>query len=106
MSGDMIIMSIQMYEEKLYMLDVYSKLEATEKQISEGKVIDADESLSCISEELMYRLVISELAHKDLHSIITYMKNILCAPEAATIFKEQVKQCYSHFKSRAQICIV
>ena len=50
--GDMVIMSIQMYEEKLYMLDVYAKLEAAEKQIAEGKVIDADESLSRIREEL------------------------------------------------------
>ena len=50
--GDMVIMSIQMYEEKLYMLDVYSKLEDAEKQIAEGKVIDADESLSRIREEL------------------------------------------------------
>ena len=50
--GDMVIMSIQVYEEKLYMLDVYSKLGVTEKQISEGKVIDADESLSHIREEI------------------------------------------------------
>ena len=50
--GDMVIMSVRMYEEKLYMLDVYSKLEAAEKQISEGKVIDADVALSRIQEEL------------------------------------------------------
>lgn len=43
--GDMVIMSVQMYEEKLFMLDVYSKIQAAEKQIAEGKVIDADESL-------------------------------------------------------------
>ena len=50
--GDMVIMSIQIYEKKLYMLDVYSKLDAAEKQIAEGKVIDADESLSHIREEI------------------------------------------------------
>ena len=50
--GDMVIMSIRMYEEKLHMLDVYSKLEAAEKQIYEGKVLDADESLSQIRKAL------------------------------------------------------
>ena len=49
--GNMVIMSIQMYEEKLHMLDVYSKLEAAEKQVREGDVIDADESLSLIREK-------------------------------------------------------
>jgi len=50
--GDMVIMSVQMYEDKLYMLDVYAKLEAAEKQIVEGRIIDADESLLRIREEL------------------------------------------------------
>jgi PHD/YefM family antitoxin component YafN of YafNO toxin-antitoxin module len=50
--GDMVIMSVNAYEEKLYMLDVYSKLEAAEKQIAEGKVLDADESLLRIQEKL------------------------------------------------------
>ncbi|HBU12838.1 MAG TPA: type II toxin-antitoxin system Phd/YefM family antitoxin [Clostridiales bacterium] len=50
--GDMVIMSVQMYEEKLRMLDVYSKLEAAEAQIAEGKVMDADESLASIRAEL------------------------------------------------------
>lgn len=50
--GDMVIMSVRMYEEKLYMLDVYSKLEAAEAQIAEGKVMDAGESLARIRAEL------------------------------------------------------
>jgi PHD/YefM family antitoxin component YafN of YafNO toxin-antitoxin module len=49
--GDMVIMSVKMYEEKLYMMDVYSKLQAAEMQIADGKVMDADESLACIREE-------------------------------------------------------
>ncbi len=49
--GDMVIFSVQMYEEKLRMLDVYSKLEAAEAQIAEGKVMDADESLASIRAE-------------------------------------------------------
>ena len=49
--GDMVIMSVEVYEDKLHMLDVYSKLEAAEKQFAEGKVMDADESLTLIHRE-------------------------------------------------------
>ena len=54
--GDMVIMSMQTYEEKMYMLDVYAKLEAAEAQIAEGRVIDADESLARIREESVAHL--------------------------------------------------
>ncbi len=43
--GDMVIMSMEMYEEKIFMLDVIKKLEAAEEQLSAGKTLDADESL-------------------------------------------------------------
>jgi len=49
--GDMVIMSVKMYEEKLYMLDVYNKLAAAERQIAEGKVLDGDASLKGIREK-------------------------------------------------------
>lgn len=49
--GDMVIMSIQMYEEKMQMLDVYSKLAAAEKQVEEGKVLDGDASLKSIRDK-------------------------------------------------------
>ncbi|HWQ76185.1 MAG TPA: type II toxin-antitoxin system prevent-host-death family antitoxin [Syntrophomonas sp.] len=49
--GDMVIMSVKMYEEKLFMLDVYNKLAAAEAQISEGKVMDGDASLKSIREK-------------------------------------------------------
>lgn len=49
--GDMVIMSIQMYEEKMQMLDVYGKLAAAEKQVEEGKVLDGDASLKGIREK-------------------------------------------------------
>lgn len=49
--GDMVIMSIQMYEEKMQMLDVYSKLAAAEKQVEEGKMLDGDASLKGIREK-------------------------------------------------------
>lgn len=49
--GDMVIMSVEMYEKKLFMLDVYNKLTAAEAQIAEGKVLDADKSLKRIREK-------------------------------------------------------
>ena len=49
--GDMVIMSMKMYEEKLLMLDVYSKLIAAEEQIKEGKILDGVESLKKIREK-------------------------------------------------------
>ena len=49
--GDMVIMSMKMYEKKMFMLDIYEKLEAAEQQISEGKVLDARESLKGIREK-------------------------------------------------------
>ncbi|NPV92688.1 MAG: type II toxin-antitoxin system Phd/YefM family antitoxin [Firmicutes bacterium] len=49
--GDMVIMSVKMYEEKLFMLDVYNKLAAAEAQIAEGKVLDGDASLKSIREK-------------------------------------------------------
>jgi len=49
--GDMVIMSVKMYEEKLFMLDVYNKLAAAEVQIAEGKLLDGDTSLKNIREK-------------------------------------------------------
>ena len=49
--SDMVIMSARMYEEKQYMFDVYSKLEAAEAQVAEGKIMDADESLAILRTE-------------------------------------------------------
>ena len=46
--GDMVIMSMEMYEKKMFMADVYSKLNAAEEQVKQGKVLDADESLARI----------------------------------------------------------
>ena len=49
--GDMVIMSVKMYEEKLFMLDVYNKLAAAEAQIAEGKVLDGETSMRSIREK-------------------------------------------------------
>lgn len=49
--GDLVIMSMKMYEEKMFMSDVYRKLDAAEEQLKEGKTIDADRSLKGIREK-------------------------------------------------------
>jgi len=49
--GDMVIMSMETYEEKMFMNDVYSKLAAAEEQVKEGKTLDADASLKSIREK-------------------------------------------------------
>jgi PHD/YefM family antitoxin component YafN of YafNO toxin-antitoxin module len=49
--GDMVIMSMKMYEEKMFMSDVYRKLNAAEEQFMEGKILDGDESLKNIKEK-------------------------------------------------------
>ncbi len=49
--GDMVIMSMKAYEEKMYLLDVYSKIAAAEEQISKGKVLDADVSIKSLREK-------------------------------------------------------
>lgn len=49
--GDMVIMSVKMYEKKLFMQDVYNKLAAAEAQIAEGKVLEGGTSLKNIREK-------------------------------------------------------
>ena len=49
--GDMVIMSMEMYEKKMYMLDVYTKLNAAEEEVQQGKILDAGEGLKSIREK-------------------------------------------------------
>lgn len=43
--GEMVIMSMRAYEEKLALLDVYAKLAEAEAEIQEGKTVDARAAL-------------------------------------------------------------
>jgi PHD/YefM family antitoxin component YafN of YafNO toxin-antitoxin module len=49
--GDMVIMSVKMYEEKIFMMDVQSKLAEAVMQIAEGKVLDGESSLKNLREK-------------------------------------------------------
>jgi len=44
--GSMVIMSMAFYEKTMLLQDVYAKLDAAEREISEGKTKNARESLS------------------------------------------------------------
>ncbi len=49
--GDMVIMSMKVYEEKMFMAEVYSKLAEAEVEIKEGKASDAREGLNALREK-------------------------------------------------------
>ena len=48
--GDMVIMSMRVFEERLFMQDVYVKLAESEADITAGRTKDAKESLKDIRE--------------------------------------------------------
>lgn len=43
--GDMVIMSMKAYEEKMYLLDVYAKLAEAEEEVRTGQVTEARQAL-------------------------------------------------------------
>lgn len=43
--GDMVIMSMKAYEEKMWLLDVYAKLAEAEDEVRNGKTVDARAAL-------------------------------------------------------------
>ena len=49
--GDMVIMSMKIYEDTIRKLNIYRELEISEQQISEGRTKDARSSLSFMREK-------------------------------------------------------
>lgn len=49
----------------------------------------------------MYKLVVSELAHRDLDNIVSYIAVQLANPIAATHFLDEVEKCYGYLKSNS-----
>ena len=43
--GDLVIMSMRAYEEKMRLLDIYAKLEEAEDDLKAGKTVDAHSAL-------------------------------------------------------------
>lgn len=48
--GDMVIMSMEIYEQNMKQLNLYRELEISENQIREGKTKDARKSLASVRE--------------------------------------------------------
>jgi len=46
--GEMVIMSMDVYEKNMLLQDVFTKLDVAEHDIAEGRTIDARESLSAL----------------------------------------------------------
>ena len=49
--GDMVIMSMKAYEEKMWLLDAYAKLEEAEEDIRSGRMVEAHSSLKALREK-------------------------------------------------------
>ena len=49
--GDMVIMSMEMYEKIMLRHDVYAKLDEAEEQVRQGKTLDADEDLKKMKQQ-------------------------------------------------------
>lgn len=47
----------------------------------------------------MYKLVVSELAHKDLDDIVSYIAIELVNSVAATNLLDEIEKCYGHLKN-------
>ena len=49
--GDMVIMSMEAYEERMRMLDVYTRLSQAEEEIKAGKTRKAEDSMKELKEK-------------------------------------------------------
>ena len=50
--GDMVIMSLPLYEQKMFMQNVYDKLAEAEEDVAAGRAHDASESLDRIRKKI------------------------------------------------------
>lgn len=50
--GDMVIMSMEHYEQRMFMEDVYRMLEEGEKSIAEGRYMSVDEAYKRLKESI------------------------------------------------------
>ena len=50
--GDMVLMSMRAYEEKMQLLDVYAKIAEAEEDIQAGNVVDAREALRTLRDSI------------------------------------------------------
>lgn len=51
----------------------------------------------------MYKLVLTELAHRDLDDIIAYIAVQLASPQTATSLLDEIDSCYNHLRTNPMI---
>ena len=49
--GDMVVMSMETYEERMKLLDIYAKLAVADEQVRNGKVMTAEDSIKELREK-------------------------------------------------------
>ena len=49
--GDLVVMSMETYEERMRILDVYAKLALAEEQIGKGEVLTPEDSMKGLKEK-------------------------------------------------------
>lgn len=49
--GDMVVMSIQAYEQRMFALDMYNKIMVGKAQADRGELVDFDEALARLEEK-------------------------------------------------------
>jgi len=49
--GDMVVMSMETYEEQMRLMDIYAKLATAEEQIKTGRVMTAEDSMKGLREK-------------------------------------------------------
>lgn len=62
--GDMVIMSMEAYEEKMQLLDAYAKLDAAEQQVEAGQTLDARSALAGIESPLWHISWLKQPLHR------------------------------------------
>ena len=77
--GDMVLMSMKAYEEKMLMLDVYARIAEAEEEVRKGKTL--------------YKLEITVSARNDLEKIYEYIAFELKNLTAAGDFLSKMEKC-------------
>ena len=68
--GDMVIMSMEIYESTMRQIAMYRDIEISEKQIEEGQVKDARKHLEKRGRSMAYKLNITEHAEELLDNLV------------------------------------
>ena len=81
--GDMVIMSMEIYESTMKQITMYRDIEISEKQIEAGQVKDARTALKETRQSMAYKLNVTEHADELLDNLVYHLVNRLKNKQAA-----------------------